>query len=272
MKRKFLAAIILCLAFATVPTSAAWVRQQGEGYVALGGSYTSANIAYDATGTKQAIPRFTEIATHLYGEYGITGKYTIGYGIPLLFNSSAEDASLMQTERKTTGIGDSVLAQRYQFYSGAVLLSAGLDVGLPTGNKNANVPTGDGEFNFIPKLFAAGGFSAGIPWFYSVSAGFNKRTLNFSDEVHASTMLGATLGNFVPMLSLEWRHSLRNGDTGALVNSPLYLNNPRFISWSVGALYKITEKLNVNAFIKGALFAQNILGAASISAGVGYVF
>jgi len=269
IRHRFLTGIILVI---ISPLQAAWVRASGETYVALGASYTSANGVYDNSGTKQAIPRFTEIATNIYGEYGLTEKLTLGYGIPLLFNNSAEDTALMQTQRKTTGLGDSLFASRYQLYSGAVLLSAGLDIGLPTGSKNADVPTGDGEFNFIPKLYAAGGFNAGLNWFYLTSAGFNKRTLNFSDEVHASAMLGATIGPVVPMASIELRHSLRNGDAGALSNSPLLINNTRFLSWSAGLMYKITERLNVNAFVKGAFYVQNILAAGSVSVGVGYLF
>lgn len=263
--------IILALSLPSV-VNAAWVRDKGQFFASVGGSYTSANTTYDANGAKQPIPRYTEFATQFFAEYGVTDKLTLGYGLPVLFNSSSEDATLMQTQKQNSGAGDSLFASRYQFYSGAVLLSAGLDLGLPTGQKNADLPTGDGEFNFIPKLYAAGGGNAGVGWFYLASAGFNKRTLNFSDEVQGSIMFGAALGSFIPMASLEIRHSLRNGDSGPIVASPLFLNNPRFLSWSIGTAFKASEKLIINAFFKGAIYAQNILGAASVSVGVGYIF
>ncbi|MFZ5627986.1 MAG: hypothetical protein ACOY5B_02585 [Spirochaetota bacterium] len=267
MKRTLITALLF-----TASAQAAWVKNQGEGYVQLGASYTSANNVYDASGTKQPIPRFTEVATQIYGEYGITGKWTSGYLLPVLFTSQAEDAALLQTSKTASGLGDSIWTNRYQIYSGAVLFSAGLDVGIPTGNRNAAIPLGDGEASVMPKFMLAGGFTLGVPGFYLFSAGYNKRTIGFSDEINASAMGGLTTGIVTWILSLELKQSLKNGDAGTLNESPLLLNNASFGSWSVGAVVKPTDKLQIMAFFKGGYYVRNILGAASMNLAVGYSF
>lgn len=267
MKKTLLMLILLSHA-----AHAAWVRNQNEGYLSLSTSYTSATSLYDSTGTKQPISRFTEVATPIYGEFGLTSRWTMGYLLPVLFTSQAEDASLLQTQKTANGIGDSVWTNRYQLYAGAVLFSVGLDIGVPTGNRNAQIPLGDGETSVMPKLMLGGGFTAGLPGFYMLSAGYNKRTIGFSDEITASAMGGITTSIVTWIASLELKQSLKNGSALSLNESPLLLNNASFASWSVGAVVKATDKLQVMAFYKGGLYVRNILGAASMNIGVGYLF
>jgi protein XagA len=262
---------VLCL-FPALDIHAAWVRPAGETYVQLGGSYTSATSVYDPAGGKQAIPRFTEVATNIYGEFGITNRWTIGYVLPVLFSNQAEDVALPQATKSASGLGDSIWSNRYQVYSGVVLISAGLDIGMPTGNRNAPIPLGDGEASVIPKMMLGGGFTLGLPGFYLISAGYNKRTIGFSDEVHGGAMGGLTLGEFTLILSLELRQSLKNGEGGNLNESPLLLNNASFATWSIGTVFKATERLQVLVFYKGGLYVHNILGAPSMSLAVGYRF
>lgn len=254
----------------TTGVNGAWVKSQGEGYLQLGASYTSANSVYDSSGAKQAIPRFTEIATNVYGEYGITSRWTAGYLLPVLFTNQAEDAPSLSTQKSAAGLGDSIFANRYQLYAGPVVFSAGLDIGVPTGNRNAAIPLGDGETSVMPKLMLGGGFTAGLPGFYLFSAGYNKRTLGFSDEFQATAMGGLTTGMFTWILSLELKQSIKNGDAGLINASPLLFNNASFASWSVGGVFKATDRLQVFAFFKGGLYVRNILGAPSMSLAVGY--
>ncbi len=253
-------------------THAAWVRDKGQAMVGLGASYTSANKVYDGSGQTSAIPRFTEVATQLGGEYGVTERLTIGAATSLLALSSAEDTGLMSTRQTYRGLGDSLLSGRYLLHSGPLLLSAGLELSLPTGNKNAAIPAGDGEFSFLPRLSLAGGFHAGLPGFYLVSAGFHKRTVGFSDEVHAQLMTGARAGYLTFIVGFELRQSLKNGDAANLNANPLYYNNASFATFAPGVVLHASETLTFPVFYKGALYVRNILGASSISAGTSYIF
>lgn len=252
--------------------SAAWVREKGQAMLGVGASYTSANKVYDDAGKTSAIPRFTETAVQLGGEYGITERFTAGAATSLLVLNTTEDTSLMSTGRNYTGIGDSLVSGRYLLYSGTVLLSAGLELGLPTGNKNAAIPAGDGEWSVLPRLSLAGGFNAGLQGFYLFSAGYHKRTMGYSDEIHAQAMTGARFGFVTFIVGLELRQSLKNGDSGVISNNPLYLNNASFATYAPGLVFHANERLTFNVFYKGALYVRNILGAPSISAGASYVF
>lgn len=263
---------LLLTTIATSQVSAAWVREKGQGMLGLGASYTSANKVYDDAGKTSAIPRFTETAIQLGGEYGITDRFTAGAATSLLALNTAEDTALMSTGRNYAGIGDSLVSGRYLLYSGAVLLSAALDLGLPTGNKNAAIPSGDGEWSVLPRLSLAGGFNTGFQGFYLVSAGYHKRTAGYSDEVQALAMTGARFGFVTFIVGLELRQSLKNGDSGVISSNPLYLNNASFATYSPGVVFHANEKLTFHVFYKGAIFVRNILGAPSISGGVSYVF
>jgi len=256
----------------TASVRAAWVRAPGESLVGLGVSYTSANKVYDGEGKTSGIPRFTETATQVFGEHGVTDRLTLGAMLPVLNLHSAEDSAMLANQKSQTGIGDSVVTGRYQLLQGPVLISAGLDLGLPTGSKNATIPTGDGEFSFLPRIAAARSLQLGLPVFYLVSAGYHKRTVGFSDEVHGQLMGGFRASFVTFIFSVEARHSLKNGDAGALSANPLYLNNASFFSYAPGIVIHAGDKLTFNIFYKGGFFVRNILAAPSISAGVGYVF
>ncbi|GAB4429109.1 MAG: hypothetical protein OHK0011_11410 [Turneriella sp.] len=262
---------LLVLASSASPTSAAWVREKGQAMLGVGASYISANKVYDDAGKTSEIPRFTETALHLGGEYGITERFTAAAATSLLVLNTAEDTALMSTGRNYTGIGDSLVSGRYLLYSGAVLLSAGLELGLPTGNKYAAIPAGDGEWSVLPRLSLAGGFNAGYQGFYLFSAAYHKRTVGYSDEVHAQAMTGARFGWVTLILGLELRQSLKNGEAAALSNNPLYLNNASFATFAPGFVFHANEKLTLHLFYKGAMYVRNILGAPSLSAGVSYV-
>ncbi len=252
--------------------TAAWVRAPGESLVGLGVSYTSANKVYDGSGNTSGIPRFTEVATQVYGEHGVTDRLTLGAALPVLGLHSAEDSALLANQKSQTGIGDSVVAARYQLVQGPILISAGLDLGLPTGSKNATIPTGDGEFSFLPRVAAAGGFQIGLPVFYLVSAGYHKRTVGFSDEIHGQLMGGFRASFVTFIFSVEARQSLKNGDAAPISSNPLYLNNASFFSYAPGIVLHANERLTFNIFYKGGFLVRNILGAPSISAGASYVF
>jgi protein XagA len=262
------------LVWSMAPAGAAWVRNSGEAYVQATSSYLTADKFYLADGTKKDIAKFTEATFNLYAEYGITDRLTTGIYAPFRYQEFAENATLTQTARNYTGIGDLVLTNRFNIYNGSVVFSAGLDVGVPTGNNKEpyDLLTGDGEFNFLPQLMLAGGFKAGLPGFYLLSAGYNKRTLGFSDEVHYKLQSGLSAGAITLMASFEGLQSLKNGDASGINNSVLYQNNASFLAWSAGAVYKITDKTNLNLFYKSAFFARNIIAAPSVSLGFGVIF
>lgn len=267
--RKTLLAIFLV---SSLPLCAAWVRAPGETLIGLGVSYTSANKVYDNAGKTPGIPRFTEIATNIYGEHGVTDRLTVGASLAVLNLHTAEDMTLLANEKRQTGIGDSVATGRYLLVQGPVLVSAGLDLGLPTGDKNAAIATGDGEASVMAKLSAAGGFQAGLPIFYLVSAGYHKRTIGFSDEVYAQLMAGFRAYFVTFIAGAELKQSLQNGDAGNLSTNPLYYNNASFLSFGPGVVLHASEQLTFNIFFKTAGYARNILGAPSLSFGAAYRF
>ena len=264
--------LLVLMMLAGQSLAAAWVRAPGESLVGLGVSYTSANRVYDDSGKTTGIPRFTEIATQIFGEHGVTERLTLGAMLPVLGLHTAEDNTMLANQKSQTGIGDSVVGGRYLLLQGPVLVSAGLDLGLPTGSKNATLPTGDGEFSILPRISAAGGFQLGLPVFYLISSGYHKRTLGFSDELHGQLMGGFRASFVTFIFGIEARHSLKNGDAAPLSANPLYLNNASFISYAPGIVIHASDNLTFNIFYKSGFFVRNILAAPSISVGVGYVF
>jgi len=234
-------------------------------------SYLTANKFYAPDGTSQPITRFSEVALNLYGEFGVTDRLTTGVLLPGRHLTWDAEPVVSQPRRSYTGIGDMLLTNRYQLLRSAVLVSAGLDLGLPTGNSTEPnlLLTGDGEFNGIMRLVAASGFQAGLPIFYQLGTGYNKRTRGFSDEIHYSVLGGVRLWSLSIFATLEGVESLKNASIDKLNFSALLQNNSSYLAWSSGFYWHITETVNVSFAYKSAFFGENILAAPSFLIGVG---
>ncbi len=246
--------------------SAAWVRPASEFLVAVDTSFISAKKFYDSSGNVVDSRNFSEISANLYAEAGVTSFYTTGVYFPALRNLAfkADDTN---AAANFTGVGDVTLLQKLQFFqSGGLFLNFELLNGIPTGNDTQPdlLLTGDGEFNFLPRLALA--YVMGN-WFFTLDAGYNFRTREFSDEIHVNAEVGVSLlqRQLFLIVGFNQQSSLKN--RSRVLVTPLISNETSFSAYSLRVAWQFAASMGINASMKSVFAAENIIAAPAFSVG-----
>ena len=266
--------IIFLITFSINVNAQAWTKPKGEGFYKIDYTVIQTNQVFDPGG--QVVP-FRTLGNHtfsLYGERGITDKFTIQAYIPFLVRNvlnetkGAQTGTILEPGIEENNIGDIDIALRYALPFGTLPVSATLLFGLPTGNstQNSGLFTGDGEFNQMLKLSTGAGAAK---WWTQFGLGFNNRTKGFSDEVRYDAEFGYKMLNqkLLTILKLSGIESLNNG-TEAVSSTGLFSNNVEYLSPGLEFLYFIKPKFGVSFRAAGAVKGQNVLASPSFSFGV----
>jgi hypothetical protein len=199
--KKYIYLFLLLAAYvpASLQAQSGWTKPKKTYFLKLDYStYTSSDFRNNE-GTSLKTSEFTQNATSLYGEYGITDRLTaIGY-IPFFKQNSYE------TTNKVSGYGDVKLELKYAILDKAFPLSISIAPEFPTGtkdnfafNKNnplekINLPTGDGEFNLWTTVAISHSFSP-LKLYTSAYSAFNYRTMykdrNFQNQYQTGIEVG----------------------------------------------------------------------------------
>lgn len=254
--------------------SQAWSRPKGEGFYKFDYTLIQANQVFDPGG--KVVP-FRTLGNHtfsLYGERGITDKFTLQAYVPFLVRNvlnetrGAQSGVLLEPGIAHNSIGDIDIAFRYALPFGKLPVSAALLLGLPTGNstQNSGLFTGDGEFNQILKMNTGFGTAK---WWTQFGVGFNNRTKGYSDEVRYDAEFGYKMldQKLYTILKLSGIESLNNGTVGAS-STGLFSNNLEYLSPALEFLYFLKPKLGLSFRAAGAVKGQNVLASPSFSVGI----
>ena len=144
------------------------------------------NRDIEILGSSDNPDEFSEIATYIYFEYGITDNLTL---------VTSTFAKRMRVENNftkdiTTGFSDIVPQLRYSFSTGNLVISPQFGVKIPTGyNKDDSPPLGSGEVDFLMSTQA--GYSLyPLPVYVGTGFGFKKRGGFQSDELFGHFEIG----------------------------------------------------------------------------------
>jgi len=255
-------------------SSQAWTKPKGEGFYKFDYTLIQTNKVYDPGG--KIVP-FRTLGNHtlsLYGERGITDKFTIQAYIPFFVRNvlnetkGAQTGVLLEPGIEENNIGDIDIAFRYALPFGSLPISATLLFGLPSGNntQNSGLFTGDGEFNQMLKISTGVGAAK---WWTQFGLGYNNRTKGFSDEVRYDAEFGYKMLNdkLLTIFKLSGIESLNNGTEGPS-STGLFSNNVEFLSPGLELLYFIKPKIGLSFRAAGAVKGQNVLAAPSFSLGI----
>ena len=271
MKQLFL--LFFSILFLVNISAQAWTKPKGGGFYKFDYTVIQTNKVYDPGG--KVVP-FRTLGNHtlsLYGERGITDKFTIQAYIPFFVRNvlnetkGAQTGVLLEPGIEENNIGDIDIAFRYALPTGGLPVSASLLLGLPTGNstQNSGLFTGDGEFNQMLKLSTGVGATK---WWTQFGMGYNNRTKGFSDEVRYDSEFGYKMFNqkLLTIVKFSGIESINNG-TEAVSSTGLFSNNVEFLSPGLEFLYFIKPKLGLSFRAAGAVKGQNVLAAPSFSFG-----
>lgn len=184
-----------------------WIKTKGAFYGQAGFYTLSSKDYYNIDG--QLLNEggtFTTRIFSLYGEYGLSSRFTVIGNLPLLVQNA------FSTTNAVSGQGDFRLDIKYGVNQQKLPVSFALGVELPTGKQDLlatakepnsfgvveriNLPTGDGEWNALATLAASKSFWAGRGY-SSVFATYNLRTKNYSGQMRLGLELG---GQPIPKL------------------------------------------------------------------------
>lgn len=216
MRSLSFSAVLLVLGAETAAAQVAWTRDAGEGYLGLKLAHQASDRYFGADFQARPIAStYRQTSLGLYAELGLVDRWLTASLEGELFRRNSLDE-----QGATQGFGD----LRVGLWSGLVVapfrLSAGLRVGLPTGDPTprsgldsdaqliANVlPTGDGELDLEPALALGYAFGGGrSPWplqhYLVVTAGYWLRFSGISDAFSYRVELGTRIP--LPVLDRLW--------------------------------------------------------------------
>lgn len=262
-----------------------WVQPKGKSYFKLSEWWLVFDEHYTSVGLKDPNVTTGIFNTFLYGEYGITNKFTVIVS-SALFSRNYMNNLVSGTSGKTivageavNYLGDTDLGLKYQLSKSGSKTPIALSVvlGLPTGKDASgsmmNLQTGDGELNQIIQFDIGRGFKAfnKRQAYYTLYGGFNNRTKNFSEEIRFGVEFGMEFFNqkLWVITRANGVESLKNGATAETVTSTsIFANNSEYLSYSVEVNQYVSKNIGISAGFASAFRGEIIAASPSFSVGV----
>lgn len=262
-----------------------WVKKKGEIYSKLYVLNGKSDQYYTLDGTKTTTNEFSQITGGLHFEYGISDNLTLLANWPII-----KHQYFTNTER-ISGIGDLPIGLKYGVLKGNSPVSISFSAELPIAKRDnfarnkeqtafvdqINLPTGDGEWNFLTTVAASHAFNkAPFPIFISIYSTFNYRTgfrgIDFSNQLKSGLSMGANVFDKKVWLevSIVAQQSLGESKQVDFVRG----EGTEFTSYSASATVILNEHwgVNISYFNYSDLITDrvNLYSAGIISLGVSY--
>jgi hypothetical protein len=276
MKRIFI--LFFILSSLQVFAGGGWPQKKGEGYFKFGQGMIRASHYYTPDGSVEDITTTSYYATYVYGEYGLTNRFTtIGY-FPLLARVTqnqvvdAETGDEIIPGDQLTSVGDATIGLKYGIFpKGKVVWSVELDLKIPFGNDAGGntglLQTGDGAFSQLVKTEVS---TARGDFYYSGMLGVRHRGKDYSDDWHAGLEVGWNKNErFYAIIKMNSIQSFYNSDVLNAGNS-LFGNNLEYVAIGPEFHYFFKNNWGVNATVVGAVQGRNMLADPYFGVGISY--
>jgi len=277
---KFLVILIALLSFFSVNGQNGWVKNKKSFYAQATFSTFSSSDYYSTTGDLfDSGSTYKSRGISLYGEYGITDRFTAVLNMPALISNR------FSSTETVSGIGSIQLGLKYSLLK-SFPLAITVDFDIPTDDgKNfatskepnslgmfdqVNLPTSDGEFNVWTTLAASQSYLDG-KLFGSIYGGVNFRTEDFSNQWKSGIEVGYLFfDKFYLIGKLNVQGKFEASDI--VVASFLYGEGTTFTAFGFTGMYNINEHLKVIAaysdFSDFIVSRRNVYSGATVSLGV----
>lgn len=277
--KKILILIILFWSSHLLFAGGGWPQQKGKGFFKLNQFWITTNQYFNGSGTVVPNEDMGQFFTSIYGEYGISDRFTGIVNWPFYARAVAYEqignmGQLGSAEDAINGIGDMDLMVKYGVTSGkSIAVSASLLLGVPLGESRGGVSgvlqTGDGEFNQMFQLDAGKGFTIGDVYPYTnVFVAFNNRTNGFSDEFRYGVEVGVGYKFVFAVLRVNGVRSFNNGSRAPINDgASLFANNAEYLAIIPEISIKISEKWGVSANMGTAAWGKLIFANRTYSVG-----
>lgn len=281
MKKAFLIILILKVGITTTFAQSGWTKEKDNFFIKLDYQFYNSTDFNNLNGTAIQTDEFRQKTFLLYGEYGLSNKFSFNAYLPLIrFNA-------YQNTETVSGIGDLKLELKYALSKGKLPIALSIAPELPTGPKNLfakskinsfdeiNLPTGDGEFNVWTTAAISHSFYP-KPIYISAFTSFNYRT-SFGNRDFQNQLLSGVEGGykFFGKLWLSGKLSVLNG-LGAKPQFADFIrgDGTTYTGLSVNSAYQVGKHYAINfQYFKPTSFvvnSRNNYDANTFSIGVSY--
>jgi len=264
-----------------IKAQSGWTRKAQSFYVQTSASYYSSNDYYTTEGFLfDSGSKFTSSAFILYGEYGVTDRFTAILDVPIIQLNS------FSSTETVAGVGNLTLGLKYRLFKEfPIAVQANLEIPTDDGinfatanNPNElgtydqiNLPTSDGEFNVWTNVIGSKSFGNGNTY-GSLYTGVNFRTNSFSNQFHAGAEMGHLFfGKLYLIGKLRILEKLSSGE-GNQGGSFLYGEGTTFTLYGFNAIYKLGDHMSlVTSYSDYAGFIvdrKNIYDGGTFSLGI----
>lgn len=252
----YLALIILNVGVFQLHAQSGWTRGAKGLYVQASAVHFSSNNYYNTAGVLSTQgSTFNSSGLLLYGEYGISNRFTAILDVPLVRLNS------FSTTETVSGIGNIQLGLKYKLLKNFPLsFQIALDIPSNDGVNIAkakkandfglveeiNIPVSDGEFNVWTTLAASRSFGKGKTY-ASLYSSVNFRTESFSNQFHLGAELGHLFFNklyLIGELKIQEKLGSENSNPTA---SFLYGEGTTFTSFGLTTVFNATSHLKLVA-------------------------
>lgn len=193
---KHLLYLSIVLTSMSVFAQSGWTKEKGELYSQITYSRFSSDNFYNLNGEKNDGNTFSQQSANLYGEYGITSRFTT------LLNFGFFQQNKFENIPSLSGVGNLRFGLKYAI-SKKIPISIAIEPEIPIGPTDGkvefvdefgipstfNLPITDGEFNVWSTIAASGTALRGKIW-YSAYYAHNFRTQGFSNQLQTGLEIG----------------------------------------------------------------------------------
>lgn len=231
-----------------------WVKKKGEAYFQFGGGIIpSTNMFFYRGGDLHYTNRkITDLSLGLYNEYGLTNKLTLITSVPfnMVSSSSTVDTNSvfpLLPNGELAGFGNISLTPKYEILSGALKLTGGLEISLPTGREDVStgLRTAYKTYGFMPTVDL--GYSKNK--FYGfIETGYNFRT-DLADDYKFELEVGYKVyKNVYAILNFNSRFSTFDKTKSSVFDTQagLYANGQEFSALTLKLSTPIKNNFGVN--------------------------
>jgi hypothetical protein len=245
---------------ASVAHAGPWTPARGHGQVILTGSFYRTEQLFDRDGDRLTFDfdgRFEKREFNPFIEFGLTDRLTL---LLNLFMSKQQFSNQFST-LSNTGLGDSEVGLRLRLTRTdvPVLFAVQSVVKLATAEKGGEVALGNRQTDVDVRGVFGGSIGHGSqPPFWSVEAGFRKRTDGPADELK----LDATLGVYVQrrimlMAQLSGTKGLKNADQFDINGNPTLSPDYDLYRLQGSAVFTLAPRLRLQAGGFAHAFGRN---------------
>lgn len=280
---KYIFSFIIVLGFISVMSAGPWPQARGNSYLKFYKYFINYNQHYTDQGLIDPNQTTGIYNTAIYGEYGITDRFTLQFNANIFSRNIMNDIvsgttgeTIVEGEALNS-VGDIYVAFRYGLnrpgssWPVALTILFGIPAGSTGQGSQGTLQTGDGEFNQMVRLDVGKSFkwSKNANGYFQAYTGLNNRTNEFSEEFHWGVELGAEMGPLWLITRINAVESLKNGTPSAFSNNAsIFANNTEFISPAIELAYYISPQFGISASVGGAVRGEITAAAPAYSFGI----